>query len=146
MRSAARVSLATLAAAMVCGLAQPCLALILIKDASPDQAKELGIAVRPVRRENDVRVLVDFKTTGALKNFRYANLALTQGEKTLVSAALMPRKPTRDSGPENVQLEFYVDPEALPNASVTVIGYPEPLTGIGYRLKMKDFPVAPASR
>ena len=135
-----------MAVALLCGLAQPCLALVRIKDVSPEQAKELGITVRPVRREKDVRVLVDFKTTGAMKNFRYATLALTEGEKTLVSAALMPRKPSTDSGPENVQLEFYVDPAALPNASVTVVGYPEPLTGIGYRLKMKDFPVSPAAR
>lgn len=79
------------------------------------------------------------KTTHALKEFRYAILHVMQDGKPLVGAYLQARKPAVDGPPESKQAEFYIAPTALPDAEVTIFAYPEPLTGIGYRLKMKDF-------
>ena len=141
-----RLSLAFLALLILCGLPARCLALAEIADVSKERAKELGITVRLLPRADDVRVQVEFQTTGAMKEFRWADLVLTQGGKPLVTAALLPRKPTRDSPPERKQLEFYIDPAALPNATVTIFVYSVPLSGIGYRLQMKDFQTRAASR
>lgn len=114
---------------------------------SKERAKELGIRVRILPSANDdARVQVEFKTTGALREYRWADLELTQGGKRLVSAPLLPRKPARESPEESKQLEFYMDPAALPNATVTIVVDGEPLTGTGYRLKLKDFPAQAASR
>jgi hypothetical protein len=77
-----------------------------------------------------------------MKEFRWADLELTQGEKRLVTAALMPRKPS----PDSVHLEFYGDPAALADATVTLFVHDEPLGGTGYRLKMKEFLTPAASR
>jgi hypothetical protein len=118
---------------------QRCRAEILIGDITPERAKQLGITVHVQPRAEDVWVRVQFKTTGALKGFRYGELELTQGGKRLLSAALMARKPTAQSPAEAQQLEFYVDPAALPNASVMVVAYSRELGGEGYRLRMKDY-------
>lgn len=132
---------------LVFGLQQRSSALILIEDVSKERAKELGITVRVLPSANeDARVQVDFKTTGPLKGFRYANLTLTQGGKRLVTTPVLPRKPAIDSPEESKQLEFYMDPAYLPHTTVTVVTYSEPLTGIGHRLKMKDFLPQTSSR
>jgi hypothetical protein len=133
---------------LLCGLQGPVSALYFVKDVSVAQAKELGIAVhaQPRPDSGDVRVTVSFKTTGALKGFRWADLELSKDGKQLVSAALMPRKPATDSAPEEKQVEFYIAPAALADASVTVVSYTEPLTGHGYRLRMKDYLPKAASR
>src|SRR5207253_6373838 len=66
------------------GLPGRCLADVLVEDVSKERAKALGIAVRlQPSANNDVRVQVEFKTVGAMKEFRYADLELTQGGKRL---------------------------------------------------------------
>ena len=110
---------------------------------SKERAMELGIAVRSQpSADNGLWVQVEFKTTGDMKEFRWADLELRQGEKRLVHAALRPQNPT----PDSVLLQFYMDPAALPNATVTVFVYPRPRSGIGYRLKMKEFVTPPPAR
>jgi hypothetical protein len=131
---------------LVCGLSERCSALILLTDVTKEKAKELGVTVRAITREDDVWVQMEFKTTGPMKNFKWADLELTQGGKHLVTVPILPRKPTNDSPEESKQLAFYIDPAALPNAIVTVVVYDEPLTGTGYRFKMKDFLPSSASR
>ncbi len=81
-------------------------------------------------------------TTGATKEFRWADLELKQGEKRLVTAALRPQNPT----PDSVLLQFYMDPAAVPNTTVTIFVYPGGRGGVGYQLKMKDFLTPAASR
>lgn len=126
---------------LVFGLPTRSPALAEIEEVSKERAKELGISVtsRPSANK-DAWVQVEFKTTGALKGFRWADLELTQGGKRLVTASLLPR----NSPPDTVRLDFYMDPAALPQAMVTVFVY-RGLEGIGYQLKMKDF-LPPASR
>jgi len=136
----------------LCALAERCAALTLISDVSPKQAKELGITVRSQpSAQNDARVAVEFKAVGAMEGFEYANLELTQGGKRLVTAALMPMKPVPDSSRDWVRLEFYADPAAVRDSTVTIYVYGRQSDGgTGYRLKMKDFvppaPPAPPSR
>ncbi|MCC2671110.1 MAG: hypothetical protein K0Q72_3581 [Armatimonadetes bacterium] len=132
----------------LCGLQRPASALVLTKDVSVKDAKELGITVHAQPRPSvgDVWVKVSFKTTGALKEFTGANLVVVKDGKRLLMADLRARKPAINSAPEEQQLEFYIDPATLPGASVTVISYSQPLTGIGYRLNMSDFVPQPASR
>jgi hypothetical protein len=132
---------------LLCTLPGRCFALSEIMDVSKKRAKELGITVRSRPSANhDVWVQVEFKAAGAMKEFRWADLELRQGEKRLVTAALMPKKPTQESPSESKLLEFYIDPAALPNSTVTIFVYAEPLSGIGYRLQMKDFLPQAASR
>jgi hypothetical protein len=103
------------------------------------------VQAQPRPDSGDVWVKVDFQTTGALKNFSWAELEVNRDGKRLVTATLMPRKPAIDSPPREKRLEFYIDPAALPDATVTVFAS-QPLFSSGYRLKMKDFlpPAAPA--
>lgn len=138
-------SLVTLLAllVLVCGLPARSLALVEILQISKERATRMGIAVRVQPSANkDAWVRVEFKTTGALKEFRYADLELTQDGKRLVTASLMPRKPD----PQSVLLEFYGDPAALANASVTIVAYDQPEGGTGYRLSMKDYLAQVAAR
>jgi hypothetical protein len=130
---------------LVCGLAGRCLALVSIMPVSKEKAKEMGINVTLQPREEDVWVRVDFKTTGPLKGYRYANLDLKQGKKRLLMAALMSHRPRTDSPDDASQVDFYLDPAALPDASVTLIAY-EGRGGIGYELQMKDFIAKAAAR
>ena len=106
-----------------------CFALILIKEVSTEEAKQLCITVRSQPAQyNDLWIHVEFKTTGGLKGFRWADLELSQGGKRLVTATLMPR----DLSPDTKEVEFYLDPTALPNATVMIVAYNEPLTGTGW--------------
>jgi len=123
---------------LLASLPATCLALISVGNISKKRAQEMGISVNVRPRDEDVWVRVEFKAEGALQEFRYANLEVTDGEKRLVLAALMPQK----LGENRVRLEFYVDPASLPNSTVTIIAYDGPLSGIGYGLRMKDFPPA----
>jgi hypothetical protein len=121
---------------LTCALPARCFALVEIEDISKERAKQMGIDVRVKRSaNNDAWVQVEFRAAGPLKEFRWADLEVTQGEKRLVTASLMPRRPA----PDSVLLEFYGDPAALMNASVTIVAYNDPRTGIGYRLQMKDY-------
>jgi hypothetical protein len=125
------------------GLPARCFALILIREVSKEEARGLGITVRSQPSANDdLWVHVEFKTAGPLKGFRWADLELTHGGKRLVAATLKPRNPA----PDSVELEFYLDPSALPDTTVMIVAYNEPRTGTGYLLKMKDFLAPPASR
>jgi hypothetical protein len=127
---------------LLCGLPGRCLALDLIEDVSKERAKELGITVRLQPRPEDVWVQVEFKPTGPKKEFKRTDLDVTQGGKRLVAATLMPWKPT----PDSMRFDFYIDPAALPNSTVTIVVWEDGITGIGHRLKMKDFMPPPASR
>lgn len=132
-----------LALLLLCGLATPCLALDELMDVSRERAKELGITVNLKPRTDDVWVQVEFKPTGPKKEFKYTYLDVTQGGKKLVSSVyLMPFRPT----PDSMHFEFCIDPAALPNATVTITVWEDPLTGVGYQLRMKDFMAQAASR
>ena len=142
-----RLLILGLALLSLLGTAQrPATAFAEIEDVSRARAKELGITVvaQPRPDSGDVWVQVEFQSKGALKGFRWADLELVKDGKKLISAALMPHKPAGESKPDAVRLDFYVEPALLSGASVTVFSYNNPRGGIGYRLRMTDYP--PAAR
>lgn len=127
---------------LVCAATSRCYALAEIEPINKDRARQLGITVTTGPSANsDLRVQVDFKTTGALKGFRWADLALARGGKRLISSSLAPQK----QDPDRVHLEFYLDPAALADTTVTIFAY-EGRSGIGYEMRMKEFPLVPGGR
>src|SRR5437763_1412291 len=64
----------------------PCFALWEIAPVSKERAKELGMEVRATAAgPNDVRVELEFKPEGELKNFSRVDLRLGEGEKVVVA-------------------------------------------------------------
>ena len=119
------------------GLCGRSFALYGVRDVSKDLAKDLGISVQSKpSANNDTWVQVGFKATGKLKAFTWADLELTQNGKRLVTAQLQPKRPNGDK--DAVLLEFYIDPAAVSNASITIFVH-EGLGGTGYELQMKNF-------
>jgi hypothetical protein len=129
---------------LLSGLPGPALALSDIEEVSKERAKELGITVLLKPREDDVSAQVAFTAAGAMKEFRWADLEVTQGGKRLVTVTLLPQKPA----PDRVQLGCSLDPTAVEGTSVTIFVYNDPRSagGIGYRLRLKDFPLAAEAR
>jgi hypothetical protein len=125
---------------LLCELPARGFALDLIEEVSKARAKELGISVRQTPRANDVWVQVEFKPTDPKKPFKYTILDVTRAGKPLVSTNIMPWK----SGTDTLGFDFTIDPAALPDASVTIVVWEDPITGHGYRLRMKDF-IPPAA-
>jgi hypothetical protein len=127
---------------VLAGLPGRALALDLLSDTSKERAKELGITVTATQRQDDVWVQVELKSAKAVKDFKRTDLEVMHGGKKLVQTTLMPWKPAADT----MRFEFYVDPAALSGCTVTVVIWDDPLTGVGHRLKMKDFVSLPAGR
>lgn len=131
---------------LLCGLSAHCLADYLVADVSREQAKELGITVHTQPSANrDLRVDVEFHASGRMKAFRWADLELTHNGKRLVTAALMARKPILGRAADTTRLEFYLDPAALPDTTITLFVADQELGGTGYRLKMKDLAASAGS-
>ena len=131
-------ALLTLFAAVLClgAFAERVSALAEILDVSPDKAKQLGITVRSQPSANDdLMVIVEFKKQGDMKEFRWADMELSRNGKRVISSAIQPRNTDKDT----VRLDLYMDPAAIPDTSVTIFVYSQPRSGIGYRLKLKDF-------
>ena len=85
---------------------------------------------------------MEFKPVSANKQPKYVNLDVTRGGKRLVYAALLPYHPS----PDTTRFTFYIDPTALPDASIVVTEVGAPLPRHGYVLHMRDYLPAAASR
>jgi hypothetical protein len=107
------------------------------------RAKELGMEVRsePVSPTH-VRVDLEFKTEGELKNFSNdagrwhggVELFIGQGDNPPVTAPLREDRST----PDRVVVSFTAEPARLDKLSLQV-WVPETLGGSGYELRIKDF-------
>lgn len=114
----------------------PCLALQLNSDVSPELAKTLGIAIRTnPDGENGVKVWLEFATQGPLKNFTRVDLQIDAGGKRLVTAPLLDSRPS----PDKITVSFSADPALLSTSLLTIVVGNSPRTRIGYELKVKDF-------
>lgn len=137
-------SLLVLLTAGLCivAFAQRSSALAVLEDVSKDRAKQLGIIVRSQPSANDdLMVIVEFKKQGDMRGFRWADVELRRKGKRVISSAIQPRTTDKDS----VRLDLYMDAAAIPDTTVTIFVYNQPRSGIGYRLKLKDFlPHGPA--
>jgi hypothetical protein len=113
----------------------PCFALWVIAEVSKERAKELGMEVRSKAAGPDVvRVELEFKTEGELKNFSQVDLRFNDGEKSLVTAALREDR----SKPGRVAVSFTADRTRLDKIHLWVMA-PEALGGTIYELRVKDF-------
>jgi hypothetical protein len=113
----------------------PCFALWGIAPVSKETAKELGMEVRSqAAGPNDVRVELEFKPEGGLKNFSQVELRVGEGDDSLVTAPLREDR----SKPGRVVVSFTADRTRLDKIKLWVM-VPEVLGGTVYELRVKDF-------
>jgi hypothetical protein len=113
----------------------PCFALWEIADVSRERAKELGMQVRSEAAGlSDVRVELEFKTEGELKNFSRVDLRISDGGKELVIAPLQEDR----SKPGRVVVSFTADRTRLDKMNLWVM-VPAPGGGTAYELRVRDF-------
>ena len=110
----------------------PCFALWLIAPVSKERAKELGMEVRSTAAGPDqVRVELEFKVEGKLKNFSRVDLWFGEGELTA------PLQEDR-SKPGRVVVSFHADRAQLDKINLRVMVL-ESDGGSAYVLRVKDF-------
>ena len=111
-----------------------CFALGFTKQVSKEAAKELGMEVRSqAAGANQVRVELEFKVEGALKNFSGGDLWFGEGDSPSLSASLQEDR----SKPGQVTVSFTADRAHLDKITlrVTIV---EAGRGV-YVLRIKDF-------
>ena len=115
----------------------PCFALWGIAPVSKETAKELGMEVRSqAAGPNDVRVELEFKPEGGLKNFSQVELRVGEGDDSLVTAPLREDR----SKPGRVVVSFTANRAQVDKARLRlVVPMPEALGGMVYDLRVKDF-------
>jgi hypothetical protein len=112
-----------------------CFALTLIAHVSKAQAKEMGMEVRSKPAgPHDVRVELEFKIAGALKNFSRVDLRIRYGKKSVVTTALREDR----SKPGRVKVSFAADRTRLDKISLWVM-VPNADGRSAYELRVKDF-------
>ena len=112
-----------------------CLAEWVIEDVSPARAKELGATVRAQPNGNaGIKVTLEFKPAGELKDFSHVELRVESEEKSVISAPLQVSRPAAD----RATAHFSADASHVANSSLTIF-VPGRLGGEAYRFKMKDF-------
>jgi hypothetical protein len=113
----------------------PCFALWGIAPVSKEQAKELGMEVRSTALgANQVRVELEFKTEGPLKNFSRVDLRFGEGNNPPLAAPLQEDR----SKPGRIVVSFNVDRAHLDKINLWVY-VPGSLGGTIYQLRIKDF-------
>ena len=113
----------------------PCFALWEIAPVTKERAKEMGMEVRSIAAgPNDVRVELEFKIDGVLKDFSRVDLRMSDGDKTLVSAALKEDR----SKPGRVVVSFAADRTRLDKLNLWVM-VPGGHGGIVHDVRVKDF-------
>lgn len=113
----------------------PCFALWGIVSVSKERAKELGMEVRSMPAgPNHVRVELECKAEGALKNFTHVDLRVGQGDNPPVTAPLREDR----SKPGWVVVSFTADRAQLDKLSLGV-RVPELDGGTIYVIRVKDF-------
>jgi hypothetical protein len=113
----------------------PCFALTWGETISKERAKEIGVEVRSeLDGPNQVRVELEFKTDGELKNFSRVELQIGEGDNSLVTATLQPDR----SKPGRVVVSFTANRAQLDKARLRV-WVPGPLGRAIYELRVKDF-------
>jgi hypothetical protein len=115
--------------------ASPCFALWGIAHVSPEDAKKLGMQVRSKPAgSQQVRVELEFKLEGALKDFSRVDLRIGAGDNPPVTAPLREDR----SKPGHVAVSFNADSDQLGNLRLWLF-VPETDGGSIYDLRVKDF-------
>lgn len=112
-----------------------CFAEWEIAEVSKEQAKKMGMEVRSERAGLSlVRVELEFKTEGELKNFSRVDLRIGEGDNPFVTAPLREDR----SKPGRIVIGFTADQAQLDKLSLWVM-VPGTLGGTIYELRIKDF-------
>jgi hypothetical protein len=113
----------------------PCFALWGIAAVSKERAKELGMEVRSTAAgPKQVRVELEFKAAGPLKNFSRVDLRFGDGDNPLLTAPLQVDR----SKPGCIVVSFNADRAQLDKINLRVM-VPESDGGTAYQLRVKDF-------
>jgi hypothetical protein len=116
--------------------ASECFALQRNMIVAKDGAREMGVTFRSnLNGEAGVKVSIEFKPQGKLKNFAFADLTIVAGGKPLVSAPLLTSRPN----PDSVRVCFSADPSYLGTTVLTIVVQEGEETRIGYQFLVKDF-------
>ena len=127
----------TLFAATVLLVVAPssCFALWEIAPVDKQVAKDMGMQVRwQAAGPTQVRVELDFKAEGKLKNFSHVDLRVRGGDEPLVTAALKEDR----SKPGRVVVSLAADRNQLDKFTLWVF-VPESLGGTIYEVRVKEF-------
>jgi hypothetical protein len=117
-------------------------AMISVGELTKEKAKDKYGITMHARKNGDagIKVWLEFKQEGWLKDFTYAELRMedVRGEH-LLSAQLQPN-PHHHRQPEGVTtVAFSADPDALERCSFLVVCYGSNEGDVGYYLRVKDF-------
>lgn len=113
-----------------------CAAEISVENVSKERAKELGITFRTnTNGEAGIRVTLEFKMDGELKNITHVELQIGENEDRIASAQLFVSSPR----PDNAAVSFSAYPAYLPRSSLMIVVYHGPKGDVGYRFNVKDF-------
>lgn len=129
------LSLAAAAVLLILLAPSTCLALWGIERVTSERAKELGMEVRSIAAgPKQVRVELEFKVEGELKDFSRVDLRVGQGDNPPVTA---PLKEDR-SKPGSATVSFSADRTQVDQLSLWVF-VPGSLGGTIYDLRVKEF-------
>ena len=121
--------------AIVLGAPSLCFASWEIAPVNKELAKKMGMEVRSEPAgPNHVRVELEFKTEGELKDYSRAELQIGGGDNTPVTAPLREDR----SKPGRIVVSFTADRAQLNKLSLWVM-VPENAGGTAYVLRVKDF-------
>jgi hypothetical protein len=112
----------------------PCFAAWDVEIVSKERAKELDMEVRSTAGPKHVRVELEFKVEGPLKNFSRVDLRIGEGDNLAVTAPLQEDR----SKPGRIVVSFSADRAHLDKINLRVM-VSESLGGTIYHLPVKDF-------
>jgi hypothetical protein len=128
---------------LLAAVQSPCFALWGLDEVTQERAKEMGIEVRSAKAgPNHLRVEMEFKTDGALKN--YAEGSLKDHSRVELRVGLEDNPPVTAalredrSKPGRVAVSFIADRGELDRISLWIM-IPAPLGGTAYMVQMKNF-------
>lgn len=116
--------------------------MISVGDLKKEVAKEKYGITMHARRNGDagIKVWLEFKKTGWLEKFTYAELRIEDAQgKHLVSAQLQPNPVHHAQSKDVTTVAFSASPEQLEHCSFLVVCYGSNEGDVGYYLKVKDF-------
>ena len=111
-----------------------------IEALSKERATELGITMKFHNGKDSVKVWLEFKKEGPLKNFDYVDLNIDDAtEKRVLSAMLKPHPVVHGQSNDIVSVAFSADPAQLAHSSFLVVVHDRVLGGQGYQLNVPKF-------
>lgn len=137
-----RFSAILLGLLLVAGISSVCLAMIDVGPLTKVKAKEKYGITMHARQNGDagIKVWLEFKKSGWLAKFTYAELQMTdENGKHLLSARLEPNPIHHKQADDLTTVSFSADASQLPRCRFLVVCYGSNEGDVGYTLDVKDF-------